>query len=154
MKGTIVHIFISPHGGKCIESLDTANLVAGKGIDGDRYFLGTGTFSEKLKGNPAAELTLIEKEQIDRFNQEQGLQIDYGDFRRNLVTQGIALNDLVGKTFTIGNARLKGMRLCEPCPHLAETLNPLVLPHLVGRGGLRAQIVFSNTIIIGDSITA
>jgi len=152
VAGSIIHIFISPQAGERVQMVDRVTLVAGKGIEGDRYYLGAGTFSEKLKNNPAAELTLIEQEQIDQFNKEHNTQIHYGDFRRNIVTKGIALNDLVNKTFSIGNARLKGLRLCEPCSHLAETLNPLVLPHLVGRGGLRAQILSTDIIHVGDKI--
>jgi len=153
LVGTVAYIFISPQGGGVIQSVNNATLVAGKGIEGDRYYFGLGTFSDKLKNNPAAELTLIEKENIDKFNSDHGLQINCGDFRRNIVTAGVSLNDLVGRTFTIGKCKLKGVRLCEPCSHLATVLNPMVLPHLVGRGGLRAQILTSDVVNIGDKIS-
>jgi len=152
VEGKINHIFISPEAGGYMQSINRATLVVGKGIEGDRYFSGKGTFSEKLKNNPAAELTLIEKEEIDNFNEEQNLNLGYGDFRRNIVTEGIGLNDLVGQTFTVGKVKLKGIRLCEPCSHLADTVNQLVLPHLMGRGGLRAQILSTGTIVVGDKI--
>lgn len=135
-----------------MQPLVVASLVPGKGIEGDRYFSGQGTFSEKLKGNPAAELTLIEKEEIDIFNKKHNQTHGYGEFRRNVVTEGIRLNDLVGKTFTVGEVTLKGIRLCEPCAHLAGIVNTLVLPHLVGRGGLRAQIMSNNEIKVGELI--
>ena len=152
MNGIVSNLFIATKAGEGVQSIDSASLIAGKGIEGDRYYSGQGTFSEKLKGNPAAELSLIEKEEIDNFNKEHNQNLTYGDFRRNIVTKGIRLNELVGKTFTIGGVTLKGIRLCEPCLHLAETVNTLVLPHLVGRGGLRAQIVSSNEIQTGDAI--
>lgn len=152
MKGTILNIYIAENASDEIKSINEALLIPGKGIEGDRYHNGKGTFSEKLKDNPAAELTLIEKEEIDKFNKEQNINLSYSDLRRNLVTEGIRLNDLVGKTFTIGKATLKGIRLCEPCSHLAETVNSLVIPHLVGRGGLRAQILSTNTIKVGAEI--
>lgn len=152
MSGTVKYLFISEEANGCMQPIKKANLVSGKGIEGDRYFNGRGTFSEKLKGNPAAEVTLIEKEEIDKFNLENNQSHGYDDFRRNVVTEGIRLNDLVGKTFSIGKVTLKGIRLCEPCTHLADTVNQLVLPHLVGRGGLRAQIISSDTIEVGDTI--
>ena len=130
----------------------SASLVAGKGIEGDRYFTGKGTFSKQLQGNPSVEVTLIEKEEIDKFNNEHGQQQNDGDFRRNIVTTGIRLNNLVDKEFTIGSVKLKGIRLCEPCDYLAKTVNALVLPHMVGRGGLRAQILMGGTVNRDDTI--
>jgi len=153
MKGKILNIYISENANDEIKSIKEATLVPGKGIVGDRYYNGKGTFSEKLKGKPAVELTLIEKEEIDRFNKEQNLSLSYSDLRRNIVTEGIRLNELVGKIFTIGDVTLKGIRLCEPCQHLAEIVNDSVIPNLVGRGGLRAQIVSANTIRVGERIS-
>ncbi len=138
MKGRIYKIYIANEAGSKIQSISSASLIVGKGIEGDRYFKGEGTFSEKLKNNPSVELTLIEKEEIDKFNTNHKQTHNYGDLRRNIVTEGFKLNNYVGKEFTIGNIKLKGIRLCEPCPYLAETVNPLVLPHLLGVGGLRA----------------
>lgn len=152
MNGTVKYIFTTSEAGNKMQLQDRASLVAGKGIEGDRYFWGQGTFSERLHGKPDVELTLIEKEEIDKFNAEQNLQIGYGDFRRSIVTEGIRLNDLVGHSFRIGDVQLKGIRLCEPCPHLQKSVNPLVLPHLVGRGGLRAQILTSGLIRPGDRV--
>lgn len=152
MQGTIHSIHIAENPDKAMQSLSSASLVAGKGIEGDRYFIGKGTFSERLAGKPSVQLTLIEKEEIDHFNQELGQQHDDGDFRRNIVTTGIRLNDLVDKEFMIGSVKLKGIRLCEPCDYLAKTVNALVLPHLVGRGGLRAQILSNGVVNCGDII--
>lgn len=152
MTGNVFKIFISKSPKTEMQSILSASLVAGKGIEGDRYFHGKGTFSEKLKNNPSVELTLIEKEEIDKFNEAYNQNHNYGDLRRNIVTEGFRLNDYVGKEFTIGNIKLKGIRLCEPCPYLAETVNSLVLPHLIGVGGLRAQIITSGTIKQGDIV--
>lgn len=153
MKGKVFKIFITDMPGNEMQSISSASLVAGKGIEGDRYFNGKGTFSEKLKNNPAVELTLIEKEVIDQFNLIHNQNLSYGDFRRNIVTEGFRLNDYVDKEFTLGNITLKGIRLCEPCSHLAETVNSLVLPHLVGLGGLRAQILSSGNIHTDEIVT-
>lgn len=149
----IFAIYIAEKGGGVTLEIDSANLVAGRGIEGDRYYNETGTFSEKLKGKPHVELTLIQKEAIDAFNEEFDLSLTYSDFRRNIVTTGVSLNDLVGEEFKIGDVSLKGIKLCEPCNYLAERLNPLILPHMLGRSGLRAQILTGGTIHKGDSIT-
>ena len=153
MKEAIYAIYIAESAGKEMREITSANLVAGKGIEGDRYFNDTGTFSEQLKGQPHGELTLIQKEAIDAFNDEFDQSHDYSDLRRNIITTGVSLNDLVGEVFSIGDVSLKGLRLCEPCQHLAETVNTLFLPHMIGRSGLRAQILSSGKIHKGDSIT-
>ena len=145
-------IYIADSGGKEMQEISSANLVAGRGIDGDRYYNDTGTFSEKLKGKPHAELTLIQKEAIDAFNDEFDLNLAYADFRRNIVTTGVSLNELVGEEFKIAGVTVKGIKLCEPCNYLAEKLNPLILPHMLGRSGLRAQILTDGIINKGDSI--
>ena len=152
MNGMVFDIFIAESPENKMRSLAEATLVAGKGVEGDRYYNGVGTFSEKLKGNPAAELTLIEKEEMDNFNANQKQNHQYGDFRRNIVTEGFRLNDFVGKEFSIGEVKLKGIKLCEPCAYLAETVNPLVLPHMIGVAGLRAQIIIGGTIRKGDVV--
>jgi len=152
MKGIVRNIFISDSAGAQMHEIKTASLEAGKGIKGDRYYKGNGTFSEMLKGKPLSELSLIEIEQVDYFNEKYSQSLSYSDLRRNIITQGINLNNLVGKTFTIGDTTLKGIKLCEPCSHLAETVCSLVLPHMIGRGGLRAQILSSGTIRSNDEI--
>jgi MOSC domain-containing protein YiiM len=152
MNATVLNIYIAKNAGDKMIPLQQASLIPGRGIEGDRYYNEKGTFSEKLKDNPAAELTLIEKEEIDTFNDAQNLNIRDADFRRNIVTRGIKLNDLVDKTFSIGQVTLKGIRLCEPCSYLANTVNEQVLPHLTGRGGLRAQILSVGSIKVGEYI--
>jgi MOSC domain-containing protein YiiM len=135
-------------------AVDEAALEAGRGLVGDRYHRGNGTFSEDLKGQPDSEITLIESEEIERFNRDHGQSLGYGEARRNLVTSGVRLNDLVGRRFKVGGAELEGVRLCEPCAHLARTVNPRVLPGLVHRAGLRARIVEGAAVRPGDGVAA
>ena len=146
----VVGLYIAESGSSPMQKIENAQLEAGKGIVGDRYYKECGTFSEKLAGLPDKELTLIESEKIDDFNKEHGFSFSYGDFRRNIVTKGIALNQLEGKEFTLGRIRLRGVRLCEPCAHLASLLVPEIMPSLVHKTGLRAQIIDSGTIQVGD----
>lgn len=153
MTGIVADIQLAPFGGANLGSVSTARLVPGKGISGDRYFNGNGTFSDKLKGRPDSEVTLIEKEEIDAFNTISGLGYAAGDFRRNIVTEGVRLNALVGKTFRIGSVQLKGIRLCEPCAHLSSILGNEIMEHMVHKAGLRAQVLSEGEIFIGDQVS-
>lgn len=151
MIAKVVGIYTTPTSGSTLRSVPSAMLEAGKGLVGDRYYAGVGTFSKKVMP-PDAEITLIESEEIDRFNLDQRASHSPGAFRRNIVTSGISLNDLVGKRFWVGAALLEGKRLCEPCSHLAKLVAPTVVEGMVHRAGLRAQIVNGATVGVGDDI--
>ena len=124
-------------------------LATGKGLAGDRYCQQTGTFS---KPQPDRELTLIESEAIEAFNRELEIKFPAAAARRNVITRGVPLNHLVGREFRIGEIKVRGLRLCEPCSHLARLSHEGVLPGLVHRGGLRAQILTEGMIRAGDAI--
>lgn len=151
MPGEIVGIYTARKGKKP-EACRSVEVIAGKGIVGDRYFAGEGTFSKKLAGNRKREITFISSEEIDRFNRIQGSNLDHGDFRRNVVTKNVDLNELVGKRFSIAGVQFEGIDTCEPCAHLARTVHHAVLPNLVNRAGLRAAVLTSGTIDIGHGI--
>ncbi len=125
--------------------------VPGKGLEGDRYFLGIGTFSPKPQ-TADFELTLVEQEKIEAFAADSGLAFTASQARRNIVTRGILLNGLVGQEFYVGEVLLRGIRLCEPCNHLAKNSFPQILQGLVHKGGLRAQILSEGLICVGDQI--
>jgi MOSC domain-containing protein YiiM len=99
------------------------------------------------------EVTLIESEEIDRYNHENAETHDYGEFRRNIVTQGVRLNDLVGKEFHVGPTLLEGIRLCEPCTHLAKFISPNVVSGMAHKAGLRARVVHGGVVYVNDSIS-
>lgn len=130
-----------------------ARLVAGEGIVGDRYYMGAGKFSPTPQ-QPDHEITLIESEQVERFNAESGANLEPSELRRNLVTSGVRLNELVDREFRVGDARLMGIRLCEPCSHLSGLTHPGVLRGLVHRCGLRARIVRGAVIRVGDEVSS
>ncbi len=153
MNGSVLAIYIAPGATAPMESLSVAELEIGRGIVGDRYHAQLGTFSKKNKIRPDQEVTLIESEEIDRFNGSTGLKLDYSATRRNVVTRGVRLNDLVGQQFRVGSVLLEGMRLCEPCAHLASLVSEKVLPGLVHRGGLRARILSAGTINPSDVVS-
>lgn len=128
-----------------------ARAVPGRGLMGDRYFLGTGTFSPTPQ-KPDFEITLIEQEKIEEFAQATGLPFAAAQARRNIVTQGVDLNALVGREFRAGSVCIRGIRLCEPCSHLARISYPETLKGLVHKAGLRAQIISEGVIREGDKI--
>ncbi len=150
MAGKILEIYIAEKGSKPI-SRATVQVEEHRGVVGDRYYNGTGTFSKKAAGDRKAEITFIASEEIDEFNSLQNEALGYGDVRRNIVTQGISLKELIDQEFSIGDARFLGIEHCEPCAHLASTVNAKVLPHLV-HTGLRAAIIQSGKIEVGDEI--
>lgn len=153
MTGKIIGIYTAEKGSRPVGHR-SVSAVAERGIVGDRYYEGRGTFSEQLKQKRKREITFIAAEEIDRFNEMQNAGLDYGDLRRNVVTRGVDLNALVGKTFSIAGVQFEGLETCEPCAHLARTVHPGVLPHLVNRAGLRAAVLNDGGIRVGDKIEA
>ena len=128
-----------------IKEVKTINVIKNQGILGDRHI--------REFNDPFSQLTLIESENIDYYNSKYGLNIPYIDFRRNIVTQGIKLNELVGKKILIGDVRVEGIDLCRPCRHLNEILNQNnILKEFLRKGGLRCQILNSSKINLGDQI--
>ncbi|HQR06584.1 MAG TPA: MOSC domain-containing protein [Gemmatales bacterium] len=136
-----------------LNSVASVEAQAGVGLVGDRYGIGAGTFSKK-KG-PDREITLIEQEALDALEREYQISVSPSEARRNVTTEGVPLNHLVGKQFKVGNVVLQGIRLCEPCGHLEKLLaRGKVQEGLRHRGGLRAQIVKGGVIKAGDVVTS
>ena len=150
-QGQLITIFIAPAAGQPMIEIGQVLAVPGKGLDGDRYFTGRGNYSDRP--GPDREVTLIEIEALQALEQEGGIHLAPASARRNLVTQGVPLNHLVGREFQVGEVTLRGVRLCEPCNYLAGLTQAQVLPALVHRGGLRAQVVAGGILRAGDVIT-
>tara|TARA_Y100000287_G_scaffold105617_1_gene84700 strand:+ start:23 stop:469 length:447 start_codon:yes stop_codon:yes gene_type:complete len=141
----VIKIGITSNNNKKIKEAELIEVIENKGIVGDRHF--------KDFNDPYCQLSLIESENIDYYNSKYGLNIDYIDFRRNIITKGIRLNGLIGKKFSIGETLVEGVDLCRPCRHLSEMLNQNnILKEFMRRGGLRCQILSSSKIKIGDKI--
>ena len=155
MSGSVVSIHITRTAGSPMESIQSVNAVAGRGLEGDRYFTGEGTFSDKDAASPDApsrEATLVESESVDALNLQLGTNFSAGEMRRNIVTRGVALNHLVGREFQVGGVRLRDIRLCEPCDHLEKLTRKALKSVMLHRCGLRAQIVGSGVLYPGDAI--
>jgi len=128
-----------------IEEVGSIKVEENKGVVGDRHF--------KVQNDPYCQLSLIESENIDYYNIKYGLNIRYVDFRRNVVTKGIKLNNLVGKSLQIGNVQIEVIDLCRPCKHLSQILDQdNILKEFLRRGGLRCKILNSSIITVGDEI--
>jgi MOSC domain-containing protein YiiM len=149
--GDVAEILIAATPASDMVPKPKVRAVPGKGLEGDRYFVGAGTFSPQPQ-KPDFELTLIEQENVRAFAADSGLAFTASQARRNVVTRGIRLNELVGQEFYLGEVRVRGMRLCEPCNHLAKSSFAEVLQGLVHKGGLRAQILSEGEICVGDQI--
>ena len=141
----VLKIGITANNNQPIREVNSIEVVANKGIVGDRHF--------HEFNDPYNQLSLIESENIDEYNKRFNLNISYIDFRRNIVTKGIQLNDLIGKNLSIGNVKLEVIDLCRPCRHLTEMLDQKnVLKEFLRKGGLRCQILSSSKINVGDKI--
>lgn len=150
-NGRVVSLHVCSEAAQPMTEVPTVTAVAGRGIEGDRYFRGTGFYSDKP--GPDRELTLIELETIDALRHDHGIELEPRETRRNVITEGVPLNHLVRREFRIGDAVARGIRLCEPCTHLVEVTGRRVLGPLVHRGGLRAQIVKGGRISVDDLVS-
>jgi MOSC domain-containing protein YiiM len=151
-QGHIVSMHIAGSAAAPMQSLAVVKAVAGRGLEGDRYFAQIGTYSN-YPGSGRA-VTLIEIEAIKALAREYGVDLAAGLARRNLVTRGVALSHLVGKTFVVGAVTLRGTRLCEPCLHLERLAAKGAARGLIHRGGLRGEIIAGGTIRVGDTIAS
>jgi hypothetical protein len=152
MSSAQVHaIYIGSEREVPLESVESVEAKAGLGLVGDRYYKGgSGTFGRKWDESRA--ITLIEKEAIEAANRKYEIDLAVGDPRRNIVTTGVALNHLVGKEFSVGGVRCRGVKLCEPCSYMEGLTQPGAKKALIHRGGLRAEILDDGTISVGDPI--
>jgi len=141
----VIKIGITQNNSEEIKQVNKVELVASKGVVGDRHF--------QEKNNPRCQLTLIESENIDYYNKKFNLKLPYISFRRNIITKGIGLNNLVGKEFLIGKIKIMGNDLCRPCKHLQETLEQKnIIKEFLQKGGLRCEILTSGVVKVGDTI--
>jgi hypothetical protein len=151
LAGSVEGLAVAAAAEAPMQLLGTARARAGRGLDGDRYAVGAGTFSSRAGRRPGYDLTLIAAEVLDELA-AAGHAIDFAGARRNVLTRGIDVNALVGRTFRIGDVVCRGSRLCEPCVHLDRLSGPGLLRPLIHRGGLRADILTDGEIRVGAPI--
>lgn len=137
--------------GERLRAVDEVKAVTGVGLEGDRYSVGGGTWSKRFPG-PHRHVTLIEAEALEALRRDHGIELSAAESRRNILTSGVGLNHLVGREFTVGDAGLRGVELCEPCRYLEKVTGRPVRAPLVHRGGLNAEIVEGGVIRVGDAV--
>src|SRR5919204_1307146 len=145
-EGRVVGIFLTPEHGELPETVERARALAGKGLEGNRYFYADGDAPD------GRALTLIAAEALEAFEQDTNIVLSAAETRRNVLTRGIDVNALVGKRFRVGNVECRGVGLCEPCLHLQSLTRPGVLNGLVHRAGLNADILGDGEIAVGDAV--
>ena len=141
----ILKIGLTKDHNKEIIEVSEINLIAGKGIVGDRHF--------RDFNDPFNQLSIIESENIDEYNSKNKLSIPYLNFRRNIITKGLKLNDLLNKNIKIGPVKLNVIDLCRPCRHLSEKLGRNdIIKEFLKKGGIRCQIINDGKISVTDKI--
>ena len=147
--GIVEHIHIAVERAAPVHAVESIELVKGIGVIGDRNALAPGEWDDSHIGE---ELTLVEAESLEQLARDHDIHLSAGDTRRNVTTRGIALNDLVGKRFRVGEVIAEGVELCEPCTHLQGLLGKPIIKPLAHRAGVRALLVNSGTIRVGDRV--
>jgi MOSC domain-containing protein YiiM len=144
MTGRVEGIYVTAEHGELPEPVESVRALAGRGLEGNRYF-----FAE---APPGRALTLIAAEAVEELDREHGISLEARASRRNVVTRGIDVNELVGKRFLVGDVECEGVELCEPCAHLQSLTQPGVIKGLAHRGGLNADILSDGEISVGDAV--
>jgi len=147
-EGRVVGIFLTAEHGELPEGVERVRALAGKGLEGNRYFFPDGNAPD------GRALTLVASEALEAFEQDTNIVLSAAETRRNVLTRGIDVNALVGKRFRVGDVECRGIELCEPCTHLQSLTRPGVLNGLVHRAGLNADILTDGEIALGDAVTA
>jgi MOSC domain-containing protein YiiM len=159
-QGSVLSIHIAPAASAPMVTLTEVRALPGRGLDGDRYALGTGHYSARPSAG-GREVTLIEMESVEALEhgivnaagERLGIKVTAAETRRNIATSGVPLNHLVDRTFHVGSVRMRGTRLCEPCKYLEDlAARPSLMSALLHRGGLRAQILTEGLIRVGDVV--
>lgn len=151
LSGTVEALAVAPAAEVPMQLVEVASARAGRGLEGDRYAAGAGTFSSRGGRRPGYDLTLIAGEVLDEMA-AAGQVLDFAGTRRNVLTRGIDVNALVGRRFRIGDVLCEGRRLCEPCVHLDRLSGPGILRPLIHRGGLRVDVLTDGEIRVGAPV--
>ena len=150
--GSVVALFTVDRMAAPMNKVEQLCALAGRGIEGDRYFLGTGTYSKKPE--PGRQVTLIKSEVLESLKDKFEITVKPEESRRNILTRGIEINDLIGAEFFVGTVRLWAHRITQPCPYLEKLLDqPGLYKELWDNGGISCEILSDGVIKVGDLIT-
>ena len=146
MAGHVEAIFVAAERGELPAPVDRVRAHAGRGLEGNRYFWDGGD------APAGCAVTLIAAEALAAVAEDGNVSIEPAATRRNILTRGIDVNELVGKRFSIGDVECEGVELCEPCAHLESMTQPGVIKAFAHRGGLNADIIIDGEISVGDAV--
>ena len=149
-SGTVAYLHIAPRAFLPMKAEEQVTLVAGRGIEGDRYINGAGFYSHIVE--EGRQITLFEIETIEALKRDHGVELQPGDHRRNITTVDVPLNFLVNKRFWIGQALVEATRLSTPCKHIEEITGKSIFNLMLRRCGLNAKIVQGGIVRVGDTI--
>ncbi|OGA67693.1 MAG: molybdenum cofactor biosysynthesis protein [Betaproteobacteria bacterium RIFCSPLOWO2_12_FULL_65_14] len=149
-SGHLTHIHIAEQASAPMQPLESAKLIAGVGIEGDRYATGRGYYSNTPRAD--RQVTLIEVETLEALARDHGIELLPSETRRNLTTRDVPLNHLVGRRFRVGAVLLLGARLNVPCKYLEQVTGKLVYAPLTNRSGLNCEIIEGGIVRIGDAL--
>jgi MOSC domain-containing protein YiiM len=147
VSGQVEAIFVAAERGELPAPVDRVHAYAGRGLEGNRYYW------VESDAPPGRAVTLIAAEAVDAVAQDGDVSIEPAATRRNVLTRGIDVNELVGRRFRIGDVECEGVELCEPCAHLESMTQPGIVKAFVHRGGLNADILTDGEISVGDPVT-
>ena len=150
MSGIVVEIYVAERSGQPMRAVSSVEGAAGRGLIGDRH-------CRPLDAPPSSEadlhnISLVEAEVLASLRTEHGIELDGAETRRNLVTRGVRLHELIGRPFRIGGLLCEGVEVCQPCVHVQQKVGKPILRPLAHRGGLRARILVSGVVRIGDTV--
>ncbi len=151
MAGVIEEIYIAREGSVAMQRVDEVSALGSSGLEGDRYKEGTGYWTPY---GDVCQVTLIEAEELDEIEREDGLSVKNGEHRRNIITRGIRLEGLRGSRFRVGEAVLEYDRPRPPCKHVQDLTEPGMTRALRGRGGICARVVEGGRIRAQDEVVA
>ena len=150
--GSVVALFTVDRRAAPMKKVEQLSAIPGRGIEGDRYFLGTGTYSKSPQ--PGRQVTLIKSEILESLKDKFGITVKPEESRRNVLTRGIEINDLIGAEFFVGTVRLRAHRITQPCLYLEKLLDqPGLYKELWDNGGISCEILSDGVIKEGDIIS-
>lgn len=151
-SGKVIGLFTAEVSGQEMIVHDEIHLIAGVGVEGDRYAKQEGRWSDRPK--PEHQLTLIESETLDAIAHETGVILTPRECRRNIVTRGIDLNSLIGRHVRIGRDAIVYLKIHNhPCRYLERLIDKTVMESLLGRSGVNCEIRTGGHVGLGDIIS-
>lgn len=149
-RGSVEGLHSCPRSFLPMKNFPTLVLIAGQGVEGDRYFFNRGFYSDRPE--EGRQVTLFEIETLEALQRDHGIELRPDQHRRNITTRGVPLNHLVHVRFRIGGVLLEGTRLSPPCRHIEQVTGKELFTPMLNRAGLQARILEGGVVHLHDTI--